>query len=240
MDLFSGIGGLTIALQEWVNPVAYCEIDRYCQAVLLSNMADSAIQMAPIWDNISTLCGEKFNGLVDIIYGGFPCQDISIAGNGVGLEGKRSKLFFELLRLCREIRPTFIFMENVPALITRGIDRILLELDEIGYDARWTIVSAAEIGAEHVRERLFLLAYTNRSRCKYRLPGGKAAKQAVPGSVNKRYARNGCKRRQEPEPLLDRVYHALPYRTHRIKALGNSVVTAQAREAFVKLMGIKK
>ena len=87
LDLFSGIGGISIALQEWVKPITYCESDAYCQAVLLSRMADGALYNATIWDDITTLDGAAFSGCVDIIYGGFPCQDISIAGNGAGLAG---------------------------------------------------------------------------------------------------------------------------------------------------------
>jgi len=83
LDLFSGIGGITLALSEWVRPIAYCEIDRYCQGVLLSRMRSGDISTAPIWDDVRTLKGEMLPK-VDIIYGGFPCQDISTAGHGKG------------------------------------------------------------------------------------------------------------------------------------------------------------
>jgi len=162
LDLFSGIGGLTLALSEWVRPSAYCEIDPYAQKVLLSRMLDGSLPVAPIWDDVRTLSAKEL-GSIDIIYGGFPCQDISVAGRGKGLAGERSGLFFEIMRLVREIQPTFIFLENVPAIRTRGLDTVLKEIADCGYDCRWTNLSAAEVGAWHKRDRWWLLAY---SRCR--------------------------------------------------------------------------
>jgi DNA (cytosine-5)-methyltransferase 1 len=159
IDLFTGIGGLTLSLSDWIRPAIYCEIDRYAQSVLLSRMASGQLPIAPIWDDIKTLDVREFRGHIDIIYGGFPCQDISIAGAGRGLEGERSGLFFEILRLAEEIKPKFIFLENVPAISTRGLDRVAREISALGYDCRWDIVSAAEVGALHKRERWFLLGY---------------------------------------------------------------------------------
>lgn len=160
LDLFSGIGGISLALSPWVRTVAYCERDEYAQAVLLSRMADAQLDPAPIWDNVCSLSGGMLP-VVDIITGGFPCQDISVAGNGAGLAGGRSGLFFEIVRLARELRPRFLFLENVPAITIRGLDRVLLELTALGYDCRWTVVSAAEMGAPHLRERWFCLAHAN-------------------------------------------------------------------------------
>ena len=162
LDLFSGIGGLTIALQDWVRPVAYCEIDRYAQHVLLSRMSEGELPIAPIWDDVQTLKKEHLPLPIDIIYGGFPCQDISVAGRGEGLEGERSGLFFEIVRLVREIRPAFIFLENVPAIRNRGLDTVAKEISNAGYDCRWTDLSASEVGAWHKRNRWWLLAH---SRC---------------------------------------------------------------------------
>lgn len=120
LDLFSGIGGIAYALKEWVRPVIYCEIDRYAQGVLLSRMETGEIPVAPIWDEVKTLGKTSEMPQIDIISGGFPCQDISVAGNGAGLAGERSGLFFEIARLCSELKPRFIFLENVPAITTRG------------------------------------------------------------------------------------------------------------------------
>lgn len=164
LDLFTGIGGITIALKQWVIPVAYCESEKYAISVLLSRMQEGKLPLAPIWDDVRTLNGARFNGLVDIVYGGFPCQDISVAGTGKGLGGERSGLFYEIVRLVDEIRPKFIFLENVPAIRTRGADKVIGELARLRYDARWITLSASEIGANHKRERWWLLAHTMRGQ----------------------------------------------------------------------------
>lgn len=164
IDLFSGFGGITLGLSQWVRPLAYCEIERYPQAILLSRMAEGKLPNAPIWDDVRTLDGKEFRGKVDIIYGGFPCQDISLAGRGAGLAGERSGLFFEVMRLAKEIQPIFIFLENVQGIRTRGLDTVIEELTKAGYDCRWTMLSAAEVGAPHKRERWFLLAKSTSER----------------------------------------------------------------------------
>jgi len=166
LDLFSGIGGISLALKCYVRTVAYCEIDRYCQAVLLSRMSERKIDQAPIWDDITTLSKEELRDFprIDIITGGFPCQDISVAGSGKGLEGKRSGLFFEIVRLVKEIEPSFVFLENVPAIRTRGLLRVADEFTKMGYDCRWTCLSASSVGAPHKRERWFFLAHFERNR----------------------------------------------------------------------------
>jgi DNA (cytosine-5)-methyltransferase 1 len=160
LDLFSGIGGISIALGDWVRPMAYCEIDPYCQGVLLSRISDGKLSSAPIWDDIKSLRSSMLPAKPDIIYGGFPCQDISVAGKGKGLEGERSGLFFEIMRLAEEIKPSFIFLENVPAITARGGLRVVREIAERGYDCRWCTLSAASVGAMHKRERWFLLAHS--------------------------------------------------------------------------------
>lgn len=161
LDLFSGIGGISLALREWVRPIAYCEIDPYCQAVLLSRQFDGLLPNAPIWDDITSLRVRGNGRNIDIIYGGFPCQDISVAGHGKGLEGKRSGLFFEIVRLAQEIKPKFLFLENVPAITSRGGVEVVRQVTEMGYDCRWCVISAASVGALHRRERWFMLAHAN-------------------------------------------------------------------------------
>lgn len=163
LDLFSGIAGNTLGLREYVNTIAYCEQDRHAQSVLLSRMEQKLLKPAPIWDDITTLKGNMFDVPIDIIIGGFPCQDISVAGRGKGLAGERSGLFFEVCRLVEEIKPSFVFLENVPAIRTRGLREVVRALTDLGYDCRWTCVSAAEVGAHHIRKRWFLLAHTQGS-----------------------------------------------------------------------------
>lgn len=158
LSLFSGIGGIDVALSGYVRPIAYCEIDKYGQVVLFSRMSTGDIAVAPIWDDVTTLDGTQLSGQVDIIYGGFPCQDISVAGRGAGLAGQRSGLFFEIVRLAKEIKPAYIFLENVPAITKRGGIQVVGCLAQMGYDCRWCCISAASVGALHRRERWFLLA----------------------------------------------------------------------------------
>lgn len=164
LDLFSGIGGIGLGLEPWVRTVAYCERDRYAQSVLLSRMQQGEIDKAPIWDDVTTLRGDMLPR-IDIIFGGFPCQDLSIAKqNRKGLDGERSGLFYEIIRLVKEISPSFVFLENVPAIRTNGLLDVVSAFTEIGYDCRWTCLSASDVGAKHKRERWFLLAHPQRKR----------------------------------------------------------------------------
>lgn len=202
LDLFSGIGGITLALSPWVKPIAYCENDRYAQAVLLSRMHDGHLPWAPIWDDVQTLGRDLLPPHIDIVYGGFPCQDISVAGAGRGLAGKRSGLFFEVLRLATEIRPALLFLENVPAIRTRGAAAVCESLAAIGYDLRWDVVSAEEIGAPHKRQRWFLLALKreirNRNFPDANLKPLRLEQQRMPGRRTKAIQAQG-----KAEPLDD-------------------------------------
>jgi DNA (cytosine-5)-methyltransferase 1 len=270
LDLFSGIGGLSEALAPWVRPIAYCENDRATQSMLLSRMARGELFLAPIWGDVRTLSRSAVDSLdVDIIYGGFPCQDISAAGYGAGLDGVHSGLFFEISRLVHEIRPPFVFLENVPAITTRGLDRVAAEFSKLRYDCRWAIVSAAELGAAHVRKRWFLLAADPDSVAKWIEPRRGQGARWEGQTLNRAAVENGeiadpdGSRMEigwprvgygEEKPfsveLLEgndwneraafflRVDHGLPYRSHRLRAMGNSVVPIQARAAFKKLIGI--
>lgn len=248
LDLFSGIGGNSIGLRDYVKTVAYCEADRHAQSVLLSRMADGSIPRAPIWDDITSLSGSMLPS-IDIIIGGFPCQDISIAGNGAGLVGKRSGLFFQIVRLAKEIKPKFLFLENVPAIRTRGLDRVIEELTKAGYDCRWGMLSAADVGASHIRERWFLLAYSSRNRNR-RNPGELFEKAAIVQGPEDQHEKeninswSGGKRSGQSvwqiEPDVGRVVDGVPFRVDRIKRLGNAVVPIQAKEAFERLVGYRK
>lgn len=161
LDLFSGIGGISVALGDYARTIGYVEIDKYAQSVLLSRMLSGDIETAPIFRDITRLDGTKLRGSVDLICGGFPCQDLSVAGRGKGLAGERSGLFFEIIRLVKEISPRFVFLENVPAIRIRGLSEVVNAFTEIGYDCRWTCISASDVGANHKRERWFLLAHPN-------------------------------------------------------------------------------
>lgn len=161
LSLFSGIGGLDLALAEWVKPVVYCERERFCHAMLFERMARGKLPTAPLWDDVRTLTRAHINAQIDIIYGGFPCQDISVAGAGKGLAGERSGLFYQIARLISQLRPRFIYLENVPAITCRGGQEVVAVLTRLGYDCRWCVISAASVGAPHLRKRWFLLAHPN-------------------------------------------------------------------------------
>lgn len=246
LDLFSGIGGISLALSEWVKPIAYCERDPFCNAVLLSRMRDGSLRSAPIWDDIKTLRSTMLPRLggIDIIYGGFPCQDISVAGTGKELEGERSGLFFQIIRLVSEIRPSFVFLENVPAIVVRGLNRVLLELASLGYDCRWTIVSAAEMGAVHIRERWFLLAYSDCNGLREeRWSEVRRANSKRTGQVEFDCAREERRitraSKGKVEPRVHRTGDGVSFPVDRNRGIGNAVVPDQAQEAFKRLMGIK-
>jgi len=235
LGLFTGVGGITLALQEYVKPLAYCEIEPYCQSTLLQRMQEGNLPKAPIWDDVRTLPTDELPR-IDIIYGGFPCQDISIAERQKGLEGERSGLFFEILRIIDETKAPFIFLENVPNIRTKGAERVCKELSERGYDCRWCMLSAADVGARHKRERWFLLAHSS-SEERTRLPGGtEEALSPIRGSGQYRTVNEWQKAVSE----IYRTTDGLPNRVDRIKALGNSVVPLQVKTAFEILTGLKK
>jgi len=165
LALFAGIGGIGLGLKRAFErrglpfrTVCYVEWDDYCVEVLKARMRDGLLDDAPIWGDITTFDGRPWAGLVDIVTGGFPCQDLSFAGKGAGLEGKRSGLFFELMRVVREVRPGIVLLENVPALLIRGFGRVAAEMAASGYDLQWDCIPAAAVGAPHRRDRVFILA----------------------------------------------------------------------------------
>lgn len=158
LDLFSGIGGFSLGLEktQGFETVAFCEIDEKAQRVLKKHWTD-----VPIYPDVSTLKGSDL-GTIDVICGGFPCQDISLAGKGAGLEGERSGLWWEFHRLIKETKPKFVIIENVSALRSRGLDQVLRSLSEIGYDAEWHCLPASSVGAPHQRDRIWIISYPHR------------------------------------------------------------------------------
>lgn len=237
LDLFSGIGGISLALRDYVRPVAYCEIDPYCQGVLLSRMASGDLDNAPIWDDVKTLNGKNLQE-IDIIFGGFPCQDISVAGLGKGLAGERSGLFFEIIRLAKEIKPTWLFLENVRAITSRGGAQVISEIAQMGYDTRWCCISASKY-IDQNRERWFCLAKLNSERWEKRTseriqPFGKTGIDEELGNYKLSSMESWTAFANSV-----RKNHGVSFRMDRIKSLGNSACPQQTKEAFEILMGLK-
>lgn len=137
------------------------EIDSGARQILLDRQRDGIIERFPIWDDIKTFDGKLWKGSIDIITGGFPCQDISVCGSGLGIDGKRSGLWVEMARIIREVRPKFVFVENSPAITFRGLGRVLGDLAKMGMDARWGVFRASSVGACHHRARFYMVAYTH-------------------------------------------------------------------------------
>lgn len=164
LSLFAGIGGFDIGLERsgGFETVAFCEIDPYCQAVLRKHWPG-----IPCYDDVRTLTADRLraDGIIpDVICGGFPCQDISFAGNGAGLAGERSGLWSEYARIISEVRPKYVILENVAAILGRGLQRVLSDLASIRYDAEWHVISAFHVGLPHIRDRLWLVAYSSQER----------------------------------------------------------------------------
>ena len=235
--LFAGAGGGIIAdiLLGHV-PVGACEIARYPREVLLQRQRDGLLPFFPVWDDVCTLDGKPWRGKVDILSGGFPCQDISVAGKGAGIDGERSGLWREFARLIAEIKPKYVFVENSPLLIKRGLSRILTDLTSCGYNAIWTIMGAADVGASHLRKRLWLLAYSNsidvqRLESEYETCSGKRQVGFChrAGRLQQKYT-------WPTEPRVDRVVNGMAHRMDRIKCIGNGQVPLCAVEAWKYLI----
>ncbi|MFA3656505.1 DNA cytosine methyltransferase, partial [Acinetobacter baumannii] len=126
---------------------------------------DGILEAFPIWSDITTFDGKPWQGIVDVISGGFPCQDISSAGKGAGIEGERSGLWTEMARIIGEVRPSYVFVENSPMLVSRGLTRVISDLAQMGYDAQWARFSASNFGAPHIRDRIWIVAHSQSIGC---------------------------------------------------------------------------
>ena len=219
LDLFSGIGGFSLGLERTggFETVAFCEIEDFPRRVLAKHWPNVPCYRDVRELTADTLCRDGI--AVDVICGGFPCQDISLAGKGAGIEGERSGLWAEYARIVGELRPRYVIVENVAALLARGLDRVLGDLAALGYDAEWDCIPAAAVGAPHRRDRVWIVAHSDISRLEgwqeHRLGSDKwlAGQEcrSVPGEWL-------------AEPDVGRVAHGVPARVDRLRALGNAVV----------------
>jgi len=224
LALFAGGGGGILGgkLLGW-RTVCAVEIAPYARRVLLARQRDGILPRFPIWDDVSTFDGTPWQGHVDVISGGFPCQDISIAGSGKGISGEKSGLWREMARIVGEVRSRYVIVENSPVLTSRGLGTVLGDLAEMGYDARWGVLGAHHAGAPHQRERIWIVANAHRSQCQ----GDERAqrKQA-------QHAHFGSTSWWEVEPNVGRVVDGVAHRMDRLRATGNGQVPAQLALAW--------
>jgi len=159
LALFAGAGGGILGgkLLGW-QTVCAVEWEPYPASVLCARQNDGLLPTFPVWDDVRTFDGKPWRGIVDVVSGGFPCQDISAAGHGAGISGSRSGLWSEMARIIGEVQPRYAFVENSPMLTSRGLGTVLGDLAALGFDARWGVVSAADVGAPHLRERIWIVA----------------------------------------------------------------------------------
>jgi len=255
LSLFSGIGGLDIGLQQWCRTVCYCEVNPYAIGVLIKNMVEGSLDVAPVWDNVRTLRQPQLArlGPIECVQGGFPCQDISGLGKRAGIKrGTRSGLFYELMRVVRLAQPQIVFLENVHRLLARGMDIVLRELSKSGYNALWQVLPASSLGFPHRRNRVWILAYPRGGRFdgnvvlrilarrrkknspvrvwdkeQFKLLAGKVAPA--------KWQYKGC---DHPRSLFVRGDNGLPSQLdkHRLETLGNAVVPQCAALAFKTLL----
>ena len=238
LDLFAGIGGFSLGLEKTggFETVAFCEIEEYPRKVLAKHWPD-----VPCYRDVRELTAAKLaaDGIaVDVITGGFPCQDISLAGRGAGLAGEKSGLWAEIARLASELRPSFIVLENVSALLGRGLDRVLADLAALGYDAEWECLGAHAVGAPHIRDRIWIVAYPDSeqhegSRVAFCGQGAHQLSRAdtcigrhwlASGKVSSGWHGPFYGDGWAAEPNVGRVADGVPGRVDRLKSLGNAVV----------------
>jgi len=229
LALFAGAGGGLLGGKRlrW-NTVCAVEIDEYARGVLLSRQKDGNLPEFPIWDDVTTFDGKPWRGKVCVVSGGFPCQDISCAGNKEGISGEKSGLWKEYARIICEVRPCFVFVENSPDLAFRGLGTVLGDLSSLGYDARWGVFSSADVGACHIRERMWIFAY---SKC------------IRPGRVAQWRKVEKAKRQREVEAhgglaAIAGDYDGVAHRLDRKRCVGNGQDPRVVELAWKCLSGI--
>lgn len=217
LDLFSGIGGFSLGLERaGMETVAFCEFDEHARKVLKKHWPD-----VPIYEDVRELDARKYRGAVDVVTGGFPCQDLSSAGKQAGFNGDRSSLYIEMLRIIGECRPKYALFENVAALLTgesgRWFAQFLYDLAEVGYNAEWHCIPASYIGAPHIRDRVWIIAYPDAPENSFSPFGEILSQYKVSGGDFQREWGSAM-------PGVSRMDDGIPKRLDRLARLGNAVV----------------
>ena len=233
LHLFAGAGGGVLGgMLLGHTCVCAVEIEPYCRKVLLQRQRDGMLPQFPIWDDVRTFDGKPWRGIVDIVCGGFPCQDISCAGKGAGIDGARSGLWREFARVIREVRPRYAFVENSPMLAHRGLGRVLGDLAEIGYNAKWCVLGADDVNSVCAGKRMWILAYAsncqrrNEDEIQIKIPRQKQSRR-------RQFERaiSACLS-EEADTKMRRNPNAFPHWVDRLKAIGNGQVPLVAATAF--------
>jgi DNA (cytosine-5)-methyltransferase 1 len=232
LDLFSGIGGFALAARMvgGIKTIGFSEINTYASSILKQHWPD-----VPNLGDIRNVWGIK----CDLITGGFPCQDICRCGSGEGIGGKRSGLWSEMARIVSEVRPRYVFIENAPQLVKRGLAVVLCDLAEMGYDARWGIVGAHHVAAPHKRDRIWIVASSN--------AGYSQSPERQDKADTSEGAEGGDETRDESapfrwwasEPGLERVGDGVAHLMDRTRCVGNGQVPAVAALAW-EILGENK
>ena len=240
LALFAGAGGGILGghLLGW-RTICAVEWAAYPAAVLAARQDDGFLPPFPIWSDVQTFDGKPWRGRVDVVSGGFPCQDISSAGKGAGINGERSGMWSHMARIIGEVQPAFVFVENSPMLTIRGMGTVLGDLAAMGFDAEWGVLGAGNLGAPHIRERVWVVGHAMQGRCASK---GVQQEQALPWPRPEAFAGPGIRKDDtalrgwwEAEPDVGRVVNGVADGMDRIAALGNGQVPRVAATAFLEL-----
>ena len=237
MHLFAGAGGGILAdLLLGHQPVCAVEIDGYCQQVLSARQKDNCLPWFPIFGDVETFNGKPWRGIVDVLSGGFPCQDISTAGDGDGIDGERSGLWSQFARIIGEVRPSLVYLENSPALTVRGLGTVLGDLASLGFNATWGVLGADFAGFDHRRDRIWIVADSISNRLEGRDYSSEKRQRETAIRSMARLHQAGI-RHDIPAPDSFGIANGLADRVDRLKAIGNGQVSAVAATAFNILRG---
>ena len=232
LALFAGAGGGILGgkLLGW-RTICAVEWEPYPASVLLARQNDKILPSFPIWDDVQTFDGRPWNGIVDVVSGGFPCQDISPSGTRKGIEGERSSMWKHMARIVREVRPKYVFVENSPLLTNRGLNRVLGDLSSMGYDAKWGVLGAGNVGANHQRDRIWIVGKNQQEKISY-TNVSQQQRSSLPGRIQKTDSFACNSRWWEVEPNVGRMADGMVDRVDRLKAIGNGQVPLCAAIAW--------
>ena len=235
LALFAGTGGGILGghLLGW-RCVCAVEYEPFPACVLVQRQNDRLLPAFPIWDDVRTFDGTRWRGIVDVVSGGFPCQDISTAGgaNRKGLNGERSGLWREMHRIIDEVRPRYAFIENSPALTFRGLDAVLADLASIRFDARWGVFSAADVGARHERQRIWIAGINRDTNQEHTMP-----KRGLFCGESFEPLRAMQTNEWSAEDRMVGTSHGVAHWVDRFGAIGNGQVPAVVVAAWRSLIG---